>query len=77
MTLLSVSGVTTGYGATTVNRDVSLDLHDGEIVTVLGPNGAGQSTLLRTIAGIVKPRTGKDTFDGQDLTGAPPDVMAP
>ena len=76
MTLLSVSGVTTGYGATTVNRDVSLDLHDGEIVTVLGPNGAGKSTLLRTIAGLVKPRTGKVTFDGQDLTGAPPDVMA-
>jgi len=76
VTLLSVSNVTTGYGATTVNRDVSLELHENEIITVLGPNGAGKSTLLRTITGLVKPRSGSIVFAGQDLTGASPDVMA-
>jgi len=76
VTLLSVSNVTTGYGATTVNRDVSLELGENEIVTVLGPNGAGKSTLLRTITGLVKPRSGSVVFAGQDLTGASPDVMA-
>ena len=76
MTLLSVSNVTTGYGATTVNRDVSLELGENEIVTVLGPNGAGKSTLLRTITGLVKPRSGSIVFAGQNLTGASPDVMA-
>lgn len=76
MTLLSVSSVSTGYGATTVNRDVSLTLDAGEIVTVLGPNGAGKSTLLRTIAGLVRPRAGTVTFNGEDVTGSPPDVMA-
>ena len=76
MTLLEVSGVTTGYGPTTVNRNVSLALGAGEIATILGPNGAGKSTLLRTIAGLVKPRGGSVVFDGRDVTGQPPDVMA-
>ncbi len=76
MTLLSVAHVTTGYGATVVNRDVSLTLGAHEIVTILGPNGAGKSTLLRTIAGLVKPRAGSVIFDGEVLTGATPDIMA-
>ena len=74
--MLSISNVTTGYGATTVNRDVSLELAEDEIVTVLGPNGAGKSTLLRTITGLVKRRSGRITLDGRDVTGASPDVMA-
>jgi branched-chain amino acid transport system ATP-binding protein len=76
VTLLQVSGVTTGYGPTTVNRNVSLALGQGEIATILGPNGAGKTTLLRMIAGLVKPRAGTVTFDGRDVTGQPPDVMA-
>jgi branched-chain amino acid transport system ATP-binding protein len=76
VTLLQVSGVTTGYGPTTVNRNVSLALGAGEIATILGPNGAGKTTLLRTIAGLVKPRGGSVVFDGRDVTGQPPDVMA-
>ena len=76
MTLLTVDNVTTGYGATVVNRDVSLTLGAHEIVTILGPNGAGKSTLLRTIAGLVKPRAGSVSFDGEILTGAAPDIMA-
>ena len=76
MTLLQVSGVTTGYGPTTVNRNVSLALGAGEIATILGPNGAGKTTLLRMIAGLVKPRGGSVVFDGNDVTGQPPDAMA-
>jgi branched-chain amino acid transport system ATP-binding protein len=74
--LLQVSGVTTGYGPTTVNRNVSLALGAGEIATILGPNGAGKTTLLRMIAGLVKPRGGSVVFDGRDVTGQPPDAMA-
>ncbi|TCL71197.1 ABC transporter ATP-binding protein [Rhizobium sp. BK251] len=74
--LLTISNVTTGYGPTIVNRDVSLTLDRHEIITILGPNGAGKSTLLRTIAGLVKPRAGTVTFDGETVTGQPPDVMA-
>ena len=76
MSLLTISNVTTGYGATVVNRDVSLTLEEGEVITILGPNGAGKSTLLRTIVGLVKPRSGTVSFEGEDLTGRTPDVMA-
>ncbi|MFK0166592.1 ABC transporter ATP-binding protein [Rhizobium sp. NPDC090279] len=76
MSLLSLSNITTGYGATVVNREVSLTLDEGEVITILGPNGAGKSTLLRTIVGLVKPRAGSVTFAGEDLTGRTPDVMA-
>ena len=76
MTLLAVSDLSTGYGGTVVNRNVTLDLAPGEIVTILGPNGAGKSTLLKAIAGLVRPRGGIVRFDGADVTGLPPDVMA-
>jgi branched-chain amino acid transport system ATP-binding protein len=76
VTLLSVSNLTNGYGATTVNRDVSLTLAENEIVTILGPNGAGKSTLLKTIVGLVTPRAGSVNFDGLDVTGRTPDIMA-
>ena len=76
MSVLQVSDISNGYGPTTVNREVTLALAEGDVATVLGPNGAGKSTLLRTIAGLVKPRAGRIEFDGRDLTGQPPDVMA-
>ena len=76
MSLLSCSGIVTGYGPTVVNRDVSLHLARNEIVTILGPNGAGKSTLLKTIAGLVRPRAGTVRFDGADVTGLPADIMA-
>nr|WP_206113108.1 ABC transporter ATP-binding protein [Rhizobium laguerreae] len=74
--MLDVSNVTTGYGATVVNRDVSVTLGENEVVTILGPNGAGKSTLLRTIVGLVIPRAGTVTFAGENLTGRTPDIMA-
>ncbi|MBY5619020.1 ABC transporter ATP-binding protein [Rhizobium leguminosarum] len=74
--MLDISNVTTGYGATVVNRDVSVALGENEVITILGPNGAGKSTLLRTIVGLVKPRTGTITFAGENLTGRTPDITA-
>lgn len=76
MNLLDVSNVTTGYGATVVNRDVSVTLGENEVITILGPNGAGKSTLLRTIVGLVKPRAGTISFAGENVTGRTPDIMA-
>ncbi|NKL37958.1 ATP-binding cassette domain-containing protein [Rhizobium leguminosarum bv. viciae] len=76
MNLLDVSNVTTGYGATVVNRDVSVMLGENEVITILGPNGAGKSTLLRTIVGLVKPRAGTISFAGENVTGRTPDIMA-
>ncbi|MCB8877761.1 ABC transporter ATP-binding protein [Acidisoma silvae] len=73
MNLLTVENLRTGYGPVTVNRDVSITVDAAEIVTVLGPNGAGKSTLLRAISGLLKPRAGRISFDGEDVTNLPAD----
>src|SRR5580698_8386004 len=65
---LSVSGLTAGYGASTVIHQLSLEVAPGEIVAILGPNGAGKTTLLRCLAGLLKPREGKVEFLGTDVT---------
>ena len=60
--LLAVQGLYTGYGSTEILRGVDLDVHAGEIVTVLGANGAGKSTLSRTISGVTQPWRGTIRF---------------
>ena len=52
--LLEVSGLTTRYGSISALRDVSLSVGDGEVVGLIGPNGAGRTTLLNTVAGLVR-----------------------
>ena len=69
--LLSVEGVFSSYGKSTVLRDVSLSVDRGEVVSLLGRNGAGKTTTLRTIAGVMKPSRGTITFDGEDVTDVP------
>jgi zinc transport system ATP-binding protein len=59
MSLISVKNLSVAYGAQTVLRDVSLDLEPGEIVTIVGPNGSGKTSLLRAIIGAIRPRTGQ------------------
>ncbi len=71
--LLSVRGLTTCYGATVAIRDVSLDVHPGEIVTILGANGAGKTTTLGSITGLVRPSAGSIFFDGVDIAGETPE----
>jgi branched-chain amino acid transport system ATP-binding protein len=65
--LLTVDGVTAGYGRLEVLHDVSLQVAEGEIVTVLGPNGTGKTTLLRLLSGALHPWSGSVTFDGTTL----------
>jgi branched-chain amino acid transport system ATP-binding protein len=70
--LLSVEDLSVSYGTTGVLHGVSLDVRPGEVVTVLGSNGTGKSTFLRTISGLVRPRAGAIRFTGQRIDGLPP-----
>ena len=73
--LLNVSDVNTFYGKSHILNDVSLDVHEGEIVALLGRNGAGKSTLLKSLAGLVPPASGTIDFGGQNIAGLPaPDI---
>ena len=65
--LLRLDNVTSGYGPIVAVRDLSIEVYPGEVVTLLGANGAGKSTTLLTIAGLVKPSAGGIEFDGQDI----------
>ena len=67
--LLELDHVTAGYHGQAVLRDISLAIADGTVVTIIGPNGHGKSTLLRTISGLVQPMSGEVRFDGQSLRG--------
>ncbi len=67
--VLEMKNVDTAYGPVEVLRNVSLEVKAGEIVSLLGPNAAGKSTTLRTILGMVKPRSGQITVDGQRVDG--------
>ena len=69
--LLSLSGVTAFYGAIQALRGVDLEVHEGEIVTLIGANGAGKSTLMMTICGNPQARDGSIVYDGTDITRLP------
>jgi branched-chain amino acid transport system ATP-binding protein len=69
--MLTLQGVTSGYGDTVVLRGIDLTVGAGEVVALLGPNGAGKSTLLRTASGFVRPVSGHVELDGRDMTGQP------
>ncbi|MEA2930801.1 MAG: branched-chain amino acid transport system ATP-binding protein [Hyphomicrobiales bacterium] len=66
--LLAVENLELAYGPLSVCRGISLDIQEGEIVALIGANGAGKSTMLRAIAGLLAPRTGAISFRGQDVT---------
>jgi branched-chain amino acid transport system ATP-binding protein len=74
--LLSVRNVETYYGPIQALRGVSLDVPGGAIVTVLGANGAGKTTILKTISGIMEPRKGAVLFEGRDIQRREPDWVA-
>jgi branched-chain amino acid transport system ATP-binding protein len=71
MSALEVSGLAFAYDGALAVRDVSLAVEPGEIVALLGANGAGKSTTVRMIAGVLAPQKGAIRFDGQALTGVP------
>lgn len=69
--MLTVEDINVYYGAIHAIKGISLDVPDGEIVALIGSNGAGKSTTLRTISGLMKPKTGKILYEGHDITGVP------
>ena len=74
--LLTVRNVETYYGPIMAIRGISLEVEDGAIVAVLGANGAGKTTVLKTVSGAMDPRKGTVDFDGRDITGLDPDRVA-
>src|SRR5579872_2891888 len=71
--LLDVTGIETFYGPIQAIRGVSLQVAQGQIVTVLGANGAGKTTVLRTISGVLDPERGQVRFENRDIAHLPPD----
>jgi branched-chain amino acid transport system ATP-binding protein len=69
--LLELAGVEVRYGAIRALQGISLGIEQGELVALIGSNGAGKSTTLRTISGLLRPSQGTIVFDGVDITGAP------
>lgn len=67
--MLELKDVNVYYGAIHAIKGISLEVNKGEIVTLIGANGAGKSTTLRTISGLLKPKTGTITFEGNDIAG--------
>ncbi|MFL5160785.1 MAG: ATP-binding cassette domain-containing protein [Microvirga sp.] len=74
--LLTASHINTFYGKSHVLVDVSFDVHQHEIVALLGRNGAGKSTLLKTLTGISRPASGSITLDGHEIAGRPSHEIA-
>lgn len=72
MNLLEVRGIDVFYGNVQALWGVSFDVTEGQIVTVIGANGAGKSTTLKTLAGLMKPKTGTVLFGGRDVAGLAP-----
>lgn len=71
MSMLEINDINVYYGAIHAIKGVSLRVDEGEIVTLIGANGAGKSTTLRTISGLLKPKTGTIKFLGKDIAGMP------
>jgi branched-chain amino acid transport system ATP-binding protein len=74
--MLTLDGVHTYYAKSHILHGVSLEVRPGEVVGLLGRNGVGKSTTLKTIMGIVRPSSGRIVFDGRDIAGLPPYRLA-
>ncbi len=68
-TMLKIEDINVYYGAIHAIKGISLEVKEGEIVTLIGANGAGKSTTLRTVSGLLKPKTGKIEFLGKNIAG--------
>ena len=73
--VLQIENLQVSYGGIEAVRGISFDVKQGEIVTLIGANGAGKSSTLRTISGLVKPKGGKVLFEGDDITGKDPTMI--
>ena len=73
--ILQISDLFVAYGPVLALHGVSLEVHEGELVSICGVNGAGKSTVLKAISGVVKPRAGSILFKGQDVVGKKPEQL--
>ncbi len=73
--MLKVEGIHTQYGKIKVLSDVSFEINPGEIVALIGTNGAGKSTFLKTLSGLVRPTQGRISFKGQEIHGLAPEKI--
>ena len=73
MTLLRVENVTMRFGGVVAVENVSLEVDEGELLGFIGPNGAGKTTLMHIVTGVLRPRSGRVTFRGEDVTRWPVD----
>ena len=73
--LLQIDDLKVSYGGIEAVRGISFDVRQGEIVTLIGANGAGKSSTLRTISGLVAPKGGRVIFNGEDITGKDPTII--
>ncbi len=73
--MLEINGINVYYGAIHALKNLSLQAEPGKIVTLIGGNGAGKSTTLKTISGLLRPVSGTITYKGQDLTKIPPEKI--
>ena len=71
MALLEVKNIKVYYGNINAIKDISFEVNEGEIVTLIGANGAGKSSILNTVAGLIKPKSGDIIFGGQGIIGVP------
>ena len=71
--ILEIKNLSVRFGGIRAVNDISMDVEEGKIVTLIGANGAGKSTILRSVSGIVKPQAGEILFRGQNLLGLSPD----
>ena len=69
--MLKIDNINVYYGAIHALKGISVEVNEGEIVTLIGANGAGKSTILRTISGLLKPKSGEIIFEGKNIAGSP------
>ena len=69
--MLTIKNLNVYYGAIHAVKDLNMEVGDGEIVTLIGSNGAGKSTTLHTISGLIKPKTGSILYKGEEIVGVP------
>jgi branched-chain amino acid transport system ATP-binding protein len=76
LSTLRMENVVSGYGSMEVLHGISLEVPEGKIVTILGPNGSGKTTILRTLFGEIRPKVGSVYYKDQEISGMPPDQVA-
>jgi urea transport system ATP-binding protein len=74
--MLNIQKLSVAYGETLILRDVNLEIEPGKVVCLMGRNGVGKTTLLKSIMGLLRPRAGTISFEGRDLTRTSPDIRA-